>query len=219
MLRLQVFTKCAKTSKASRKDVTKSRGTPTNVLLFYHLRRHGRSPRKPTTKLSTWWIGLAMEEATEGIQKLASSVSSPLTSFVGSLNASTEEVELLLSSTREWLGELESGMLLRLDAFDTAHRQAARKRSTACARNTRVVLGPPACLPACLLAGSLLALKAAAGRCVACILHASRDQFLGRGPEFDLLAEGVELASADFVLEAVGDVSALMRVLQVYEGR
>ena len=67
-----------------------------------------------------------MEEATEDIQELASSVSSPLTSFVGSLNASAKEVELLLSSTSEWLGGLESGMLLRLDAFDAAHRQAAR---------------------------------------------------------------------------------------------
>lgn len=64
-----------------------------------------------------------MEEAAEGIQELASSVSSPLTSFAGSLNASIEEVELLLSTTGEWLGELESGMLLRLDAFDAAHRQ------------------------------------------------------------------------------------------------
>lgn len=63
-----------------------------------------------------------MEEATEGIQELASTVSSPVTSFLGSLNTSTEEVELLLSSTREWLGELESGILLRLDAFDIAHR-------------------------------------------------------------------------------------------------
>lgn len=66
-----------------------------------------------------------MEEATEGIQDLASSVSSPLMSFVDSLNASTAEVELLLSRTDEWLGELEGGMLLRLNAFDTAHRQAA----------------------------------------------------------------------------------------------
>lgn len=68
-----------------------------------------------------------MEEATEGIQELTSSVSSPLRGFVGSLNASTEEVQLLLSNTGEWLGELERGMLLRLDAFDTAHRQASSK--------------------------------------------------------------------------------------------
>eukprot|EP00903_Cladosiphon_okamuranus_P017043 g15708.t1 len=97
-----------------------------------------------------------MEEATDGIQELASSVASPLTSFVSSLNASAVEVELLLSSTGEWLGELETGMLLRLDA----------------------------------------------------------DRFLGRGAEFDALAEGVELASADFVEEAVDDVSALMSFLQ-----
>lgn len=64
-----------------------------------------------------------MEEATDGIRELASSVSSPLGGFVGSLNASAEEVQLLLSSTSEWLGELESGTLLRLDAFDSAHRQ------------------------------------------------------------------------------------------------
>lgn len=69
----------------------------------------------------------AMEEATEGIQELAFSVSSPLRSFVRSLNASSEEVEVLLSSTGEWLGELERGMLLRLDAFNAAHRQAPGK--------------------------------------------------------------------------------------------
>lgn len=46
-------------------------------------------------------------------------------------------------------------------------------------------------------------------------LRASRYQFLGRGPEFDALAEGVELASAEFVLEAVDDVSAVMNVLRV----
>lgn len=77
-----------------------------------------------------------MDGATEGIQQLAYSVSSPLTSFVGSLNASAEEVELLLSSTGEWLGELESGVHLRLDAFDTAHRQAARKVDDTNTKNT-----------------------------------------------------------------------------------
>lgn len=64
-----------------------------------------------------------MEEATDGVQDLASSVAFPLGSFINSLNASTEEVQLLLSSTSEWLGELESGTLLRLEAFDSAHRQ------------------------------------------------------------------------------------------------
>lgn len=64
-----------------------------------------------------------MEEATDGIQELTSSVSLPLGSFKDSLNASTEEVQLLLSRTSEWLGELERGTLLRLEAFDSAHRQ------------------------------------------------------------------------------------------------
>jgi len=44
---------------------------------------------------------------------------------------------------------------------------------------------------------------------------ASRDRFLGRGSEFDELAERVQLASAEFVEEAVDDVSALLNVLQV----
>lgn len=64
----------------------------------------------------------AMDEATDGIVELTSSVSTPLRSFVGSLNASREEVELLLSATGEWLGELERGMVLRLDAFENAYR-------------------------------------------------------------------------------------------------
>lgn len=46
-----------------------------------------------------------------------------------------------------------------------------------------------------------------------------RDRFLGRGAEFDALAETVELASADFVLEAVDDVSAVMDVLQARRKR
>lgn len=48
-----------------------------------------------------------------------------------------------------------------------------------------------------------------------CFLHASRAHFLGRGLEFDALAEEVELASADFVREAVSDVAALMAILEV----
>lgn len=43
----------------------------------------------------------------------------------------------------------------------------------------------------------------------------SRDRFLGRGAEFDELAEGVQLASAEFLVEAVDDVAALLDVLQV----
>lgn len=69
-----------------------------------------------------------MDEAAEGVNHLASSVSSPLASFVGSLNASAEEVQLLLSSADEWIGQLETGMLLRLDAFDSAHRQGNRNK-------------------------------------------------------------------------------------------
>lgn len=63
----------------------------------------------------------AMREATEGTRELVSSVSSPLSNFFNSLNTSTYEVELLLSST-DWLGEFEDGTLLRLDAFNSAHR-------------------------------------------------------------------------------------------------
>lgn len=69
-----------------------------------------------------YWV--AMEEATEGIHDLTSSVSWPLRSFIDSLNASTEEVKLLLSNSREWIDELETGMLLRLDAFDITYRRA-----------------------------------------------------------------------------------------------
>ncbi|CAM9215650.1 unnamed protein product, partial [Scytosiphon promiscuus] len=65
-----------------------------------------------------------MDEATQGIEELSSSVSSPLSSFVGSLNASIEEVELLLSTTGAWLGELERGTALRLNSFDSAHRDS-----------------------------------------------------------------------------------------------
>jgi len=68
------------------------------------------------------WV--AMEEATEGIHDLTSSVSSPLRSFIDSLNASTEEVQLLLSNSGAWIDELEAGMLLRLDAFDSTYRRA-----------------------------------------------------------------------------------------------
>lgn len=64
-----------------------------------------------------------MEEATDGMQDFASSVTLPLGSFINSLNASTAEVELLLSSASEWIGELESGTRLRLEAFDSTHRQ------------------------------------------------------------------------------------------------
>lgn len=67
-----------------------------------------------------------MEEATEGIHDLTSSVSSPLRSFIDSLNASTEEVQLLISNSGEWIDELESGMLLRLDAFDSTYRRAKK---------------------------------------------------------------------------------------------
>lgn len=46
-----------------------------------------------------------------------------------------------------------------------------------------------------------------------------RDHFLGRGPEFDTLAAAVGLATANFVLEAVDDVSAVMDVLQARRRR
>ncbi|CAM9428615.1 unnamed protein product [Ectocarpus fasciculatus] len=98
-----------------------------------------------------------MDEAAEGVNDLASSVSLPLASFVGSLNASAEEVQLLLSSADEWIGQLEPGMLLRLDS----------------------------------------------------------DRFLGRGAEFDVLAERVEFASADFMSEAVDDLYMALEMLQV----
>ncbi|CAM9857305.1 unnamed protein product, partial [Ectocarpus sp. 8 AP-2014] len=100
-----------------------------------------------------------MDEAAEGVNELAHSVSLPLASFVGSLNASAEEVQRLLSSADEWIGQLESGMLLRLDSFD--------------------------------------------------------NRFLGRGAEFDVLAERVEIASADYMSEAVDDVYTALEMLQV----
>ncbi|CAM9174776.1 unnamed protein product [Hapterophycus canaliculatus] len=66
----------------------------------------------------------SMDEATQDIEELTSSVSSPLSSFVGYLNASMKEVQLLLSTTDEWLGGLEQGMALRLNSFDTAYRDS-----------------------------------------------------------------------------------------------
>lgn len=63
-----------------------------------------------------------MDEAAEGVRKLVASVSLPLNNFVDFLNASTEQAHSLLSSTDSWLGELEDGMLVRLNAFDSAHR-------------------------------------------------------------------------------------------------
>ena len=64
----------------------------------------------------------ATDGAIEGIHDLVSTVSSPLSSFVDSLNASVEEAQTIISSTDGWLGELEDGMLLRLEVFDSAHR-------------------------------------------------------------------------------------------------
>ena len=64
----------------------------------------------------------ATDGAIEGIHDLVASVSSPLSSFVNSLNASAEEARTLISGTDGWLGELEDGILLRLVAFDSAHR-------------------------------------------------------------------------------------------------
>lgn len=63
-----------------------------------------------------------MEEAAAGIDEFASNVSSPLNSLINSLDTSMEQVELLLSNTEQWVGELEDGMVLRHDAFDDAHR-------------------------------------------------------------------------------------------------
>lgn len=63
-----------------------------------------------------------MDETSAGMHDLVSSVSSPLGSFVDTLDNSTGEVQLILAATDEWLGELEAGLLLRLDAFDSAHR-------------------------------------------------------------------------------------------------
>lgn len=63
-----------------------------------------------------------MDEASDGMRELVFSVSSPLGSFVEALDNSTGEVKLFLAATDEWLGELEAGLLLRLDAFDSAHR-------------------------------------------------------------------------------------------------
>lgn len=63
-----------------------------------------------------------MDEATEGIADFTSSLSAPLERFVGSLNASIDEVQLLLSTTGEWLSELEQEIVVRLDSFDSAHR-------------------------------------------------------------------------------------------------
>lgn len=65
-------------------------------------------------------INTAMDQAYEDVRNLASSVSLPLSAFTVHLDSAIDEVETLLATTG-WLDELEGGMRLRLDAFETAH--------------------------------------------------------------------------------------------------